>query len=168
MFTGNNYDNKLSSGSNWGDALASAYNAYGNTLGGSNSKGNYYINSQWLGDGLAKTGLGFMANPKYEEGVNRPLAGANALIGALRQGKFKYPLQNTTNPYNGKITDNNYTYNILKNILPSNDIYSGTIYGNDYNTGFNYPSYNNGGTFGNFGSSVMDFLGNSNDYSRGI
>ena len=25
MFTGNNYDNKLSSGSNWGDALASAY-----------------------------------------------------------------------------------------------------------------------------------------------
>ena len=116
MFTGNNYDNKLSSGSNWGDALASAYNAYGNTLGGSNSKGNYYANSQWLGDGLAKTGLGFMANPKYEEGVNRPLAGANALIGALRQGKFKYPLQNNTNTYNGKITDNNYTYNVVKNI----------------------------------------------------
>ena len=29
-------------------------------------------------------------------------------------------------------------------------------------------TYNNGGTFGNFGSSVLDFLGNSNDYSRGI
>ena len=168
MFTGNNYDNKLSSGSNWGDALASAYNAYGNTLGGSNCKGNDYVNRQWVGDGLAKTGLGFMANPKYEEGANRPLAGANALIGALRQSKFKYPLQNNTSTYNGKITDNNYTYNVLKNILPNNDIYSGTIYGNDYNTGFSYPSYNDGGTFGNFGSSVMDFLGNSNDYSRGI
>lgn len=168
MFTGNNYGGQLSTGNKWGDMAVGAFGALANTLGNSNSKGNYYVNSQWLGDGLAKTGLGFMANPKYEEGVNKGLAGANALAGALRQIKSKYPQQYPINKINGNIKDNNYTYNVLKNNLPSNDIYSGTIYGNDYDNGFNYPTYNNGGTFGEFGNSVVDFLGNNNDCLGGI
>lgn len=169
MFNGSQYNNKLSSGTRWGDALVGLSYGLDKGLNNSDSKGNFYGSSQWLGDGLANTKVAFLPNPKYEEGKDKSLARALGLSAALKQNRFSYPT-NTTGTSNGKIMDNNYTYGMLKNILPSDNINSGTIFGNDYNQEFRLPTYSEGGRFGSFGNSVLDFLGDNygSDYSKGI
>lgn len=171
MFNGNSSDT-FGAGTNWGNALAGALGAFDQRSKNRDSKGNYYVESNWRGDGLADSKLGFKGNPYYSE-KNKSLASAVGLANALRQNRYSYPTD-TTGSYNGGIMDNNYTYALLKNALPS----IGSIFSEQPNTtidnytggSFNYPTYINGGTFGSFGNSVNDFLGDgyTSQFAKGI
>ena len=57
----------LSTGSNWKDAGISALAGFGNAY---ERPGQYYVQANWRGDGIADTGLGYMRNPNYRDYVS--------------------------------------------------------------------------------------------------
>lgn len=60
----NNFSNWLSTGSSLKDAGLSALVGLGDAL---QPKGRYYVQANWKGNGLANTGLGYLANPNYRD-----------------------------------------------------------------------------------------------------
>ena len=60
----NNFSNWLSSGNRWKDALIGGVTGFGQAF---QQPGKYYVQANWAGNGLARTGLGYMANPNYRD-----------------------------------------------------------------------------------------------------
>ena len=60
----NNFSNWLSTGSKLKDAGLSALVGFGDAL---QPKGKYYVQANWKGNGLANTGIGYLANPNYRD-----------------------------------------------------------------------------------------------------
>ena len=135
----------LSSGSNWKDALTGIY---GGLSGGD---GNYYTRSRWLGDGLADTGVGYMANSNqdYLSRIAHQLAGLNGYNRNKKLGiNSKY--NDIENYINEADMTNKYFNNVYNKTLSDN------IY--DY-------VYNN--TYPNYGVTVGDYL-NLDNYGNGL
>lgn len=80
------------------------------------SPGQYYVNTQWRGNGLANSGIGYLANPRYQN----PYDQANLLI----------DLMNRRN-------NNSNTYDITGNAFDNNISQAGNW--------FNQPDYNYSG-----------------------
>ena len=59
----NNFNNSLSTGNKWGDLLLGTVTGLASS---GDKKGTYYINSNYKGNGLADTDLGYMVNYDYK------------------------------------------------------------------------------------------------------
>ena len=71
-----NLRNMLSTGSKGKDALLGGVIGFGDVFNG--RKYIPYVTANWAGDGLARTGIGYMQNPRY-----RDYSSAGQMIGAL-------------------------------------------------------------------------------------
>lgn len=71
-----NLRNLLSTGSKGKDALLGGAIGFGDVFSG--TKYTPYVTTNWTGNGLARTGIGYMQNPRY-----RDYASAGQMIGAL-------------------------------------------------------------------------------------
>lgn len=58
----NNFGKQLSTGNTGRDVLLSGLIGYANNL---NPKGTYYVTSNWNGNGLASSGIGYLQNARY-------------------------------------------------------------------------------------------------------
>ena len=171
-YTGNPNVTRDSSGSRWQDVLI-GLGAGLSELNPYNKQELYYVDSNYAGNGLARSsgrdGIGSIKNNRYRD----PLLMSEFLKSDLRQGKYGYGLQN---PTDDKIS--NQLYNIFgKKIIGNieskdfiNTNYPSSIYDNNwYNNGnsiYNYTTpqinmidYLGGGQYADFGKSVKDYLG---------
>lgn len=72
---------EISTGNPLKDILISGVAGLGEGL---NPRGKYYVQSNWRGNGLANTGIGYLANPNYRDWAS----GAAAASALWKNGKF--------------------------------------------------------------------------------
>lgn len=163
--------NRDSSGSRWGDALiglgqaAMSINPY-------NKPATYYMDINYKGNGLADSSIKPLQNYDYKN----PDIWGEMLRSKMRQNKYRFGSgsdnNNTLSDTFGKVDTNK----ILGNIGVGNFIkesYPTSIYDNYWNTNddiysykpqsFTYPGYLDGGQFGDFGKTVLDYFGVNNN-----
>lgn len=161
--------NRDSSGSRWGDALiglgqaAMSANPY-------NKPATYYMDINYKGNGLADSSIKPLQNYNYKN----PDLWAEGLKSYLRQNKYRFGSgnDNTLADVFGKADTNK----ILGNIGVGNFVkesYPTSIYDNSWNAGnsiynyqpqsFTYPGYLDGGQYGDFGRTVLDYFGVNNN-----
>lgn len=159
--------NKFSSGSNWQDALTGATTGFMN-VDRNNQPGKYYVDSNYAGNGLAKTEIGYTNNLKYKD----PLIYGLLMNSQLRQNKYKTQEPQSYQDLLSKIFGTRNLGSVNTKDYLTQDAYYPTsiydkddsIYGNlDYN--FSHPSYNNGGSYSNFLNKVSDFIPTNNNLS---
>ena len=170
-YTGNPNVTRDSSGSRWQDALIGLGSIFGETSR-SNSPDFFYVDSNYAGNGLAKSsgrdGIGSIKNNRYRD----PLLMSEFLKSDLRQGKYGYGQQNYKNDSISNQLANIFGTKILGNIGVNdfmNYDHPTSIYDTSWGNGdtiYNYqtPQYNpidyiGGGRYGDFGKSVSDYLG---------
>lgn len=89
-----NFNNKLSdwlsTGSNLKDGLIGGVTGLGQSF---EEPGQYYVMSNWKGNGLANTGIGYLRNPDYRDyfSAGQAMASLGQRMGG---GKNKFQLQN--------------------------------------------------------------------------
>lgn len=128
----------LSSGSNLRDAITGLFGGLGS------NKGRYYSYAHWKGDGLADTGIGYLANDKAED--NDRLAHQLAGIGGYGNS--------TDNRFNlGSSLSNIFGYINNGNAMNSyeNNPFTKTLTDN-------ILTYESGGGLPNYGTTVGDYL----------
>lgn len=142
----------IGSGSNWKDAIIGAA---GGLAEGMNRKGDYYVNSNWRGNGLANTHIGYLPNQNYRDYTS----GAIALSKAFKRDKNK---DEGSFPSLSTIFRNNRPYDILSRDIDEYarpdyyDIYSDNA-GNLTN---NYDSA--------ISSSITDLINNNPQYGSAL
>ena len=159
--------NQFSSGSNWQDALAGAVTGF-LSADNNNQPGQYYVDSNYVGNGLARGGIGYMKNQRYKD----PLAYGKLITSNLRQNKYT---TQDTQPYQNLLSRIFKTGNLgnvhTQDYLNQNVYYPTSIYDNgdgifgDLDYSFSYPSYNDGGSYGNFLNKVSNFIPTNNNLS---
>ena len=170
-YTGNPNVTRDSSGSRWQDALI-GLGAGLNELNPYNKPEFFYVDSNYAGNGLAKSsgrdGIASIKNSRYRD----PLLMSEFLKSDLRQGKYGYGSQNNNDQLSSQLA-NIFGKKILGNIGSKdfmNNYYPTSIYDNSwYNNGnniYNYTTpqinmmdYLGGGQYADFGKSINDYLG---------
>lgn len=170
IYNGNNNLPRYSSGSRWQDALLGLGAGIADSIP-SNSPNRYFVDTNYAGNGLAKSshagGIGSIKNDKYRD----PLAMAELLKSRLRQGRYGYGSDTQDDSLSSQLA-NIFGTKILGNIGTNNFMdysYPTSIYDTSFGNGdtiYNYqsPQYNpidyvGGGRYADFGKSVNDYLG---------
>lgn len=90
------------------------------------SPGRYYVNSQWRGNGLAQSGLGYLSNPKYQN----PYDQANLLVDLMNKKNSNNKYDITGSAFNNDISQagnwfnkQDYNYNGIDTSLPTAGYY---------------------------------------------
>lgn len=161
--------NRDSSGSRWGDALI-GLSQVAMSANPHNKPANYFVDTNYIGNGLARSSVKPLQNYDY----NNPDLWGEALKSKMRQNRYRFGSgnNNTLADIFGK-TDTN---KILGNIGVSNfvkELYPTSIYDNSWDTGnsiynyqpqsFTYSGYLDGGQYGDFGKTVLDYFGVNNN-----
>lgn len=169
-YTGNKNLPRYSSGSRWQDALI-GLGAGLSELNPSNTPNRYFVDTNYAGNGLARSssagGISSIKNDKYRD----PLAMAEFLKSRLRQNKYGYSNDTQGDSLSSQLA-NIFGTKILGNIGTGNFMdysYPTSIYDTSWNNGdtiydYQSPQYNpidyiGGGRYADFGKSVKDYLG---------
>lgn len=161
--------NRDSSGSRWGDALiglgqiAMSSDKY-------NKPASYYMDINYKGNGLADSSIKPLQNYNYKN----PDVLSEMLKSKMRQNKYRFG--SGSNDTLADVFGKTDTNKILGNIGVGNFVkesYPTSIYDNSWNAGndiysfhpqsFTYPGYLDGGQYGDFGRTVLDYFGVNNN-----
>lgn len=157
-----NLEGLIGTGTKWKDALIGGGTGLGEALNGGD--GRYYVNAQWQGNGLAKSGLGYAHNPNRRDytsgGVgladvfrnrNNQNQNGNLLssLGSIAPYINKFVNAQEPSLYNNgyAMLDNNYSSPISSVIT---DMFNADTAGTPY-----------GGEFGSVLGSLGDYIGGS-------
>lgn len=155
----------VGTGSKWRDALIGGVTGLGEALNGGD--GNYYVNAQWQGNGLAKTGLGYAQNPNRRDYTSGGIGLADVFRRRKQQQQanqqdgdtsikryidnYARPTQYDMYSDNYGIMDNNYSTPISSAVT---DMLNAEASGTPYS-----------GEFGSIGGSLGDYIyGSSNSW----
>ena len=145
----------LTTGSKGRDALISGIVGFGDALNG--SRYTPYVMSNWAGNGLARSGIGYIQNPRYRDyaSAGQALAALGSMSGKINPygglgqydtrreqygsiadaiDKYARPTQYDLYSNNYGYTDNNYSTPISRGItnyfngVPDNNSIQGVIY----------------------------------------
>lgn len=157
--------NPFSTGSRWQDALLGLGAAY-QEINPKNQPANYYVDTNYIGNGLARSNVSANKNYNYRN----PQAQSDWLRGALRSNKYRKDTLSTDNPLSNQLL-NLFGTKVLGDVSSSDYIKGDTpssIFDNIWGSGDSIYNYNtpqlsldNFGNYMDFGKTVGDYLGGS-------
>lgn len=170
-YTGNTNleNNRDSSGSRWADALL-GLGQTAMSVSGNNRPAHNFLDINYIGNGLARSSVSPMQNYNYKN----PYLLGEFLKNSIRKDKYDEELGNVGDGTQsggdgnwalskilGNIGVNNFTNSQYPSSIFDNTWGGDTIY--NFQPNQTYPGYLDGGTWGDFGKSVMDYLGDGSN-----
>lgn len=161
--------NRDSSGSRWGDVLAGLGQA-GLIANPHNQPAQNFMDINYVGNGLARSEVKPLQNFNYQN----PYLLGEYWKNNMRKNRYQFSNQDNNNELGdvfnnvnqnkilgnigvGNFVNGSYPASIYDDIQNSNDIYNYTA------PEFLYPTYLDGGNYGNFGKTVLDYFGTNNN-----